>query len=164
MAPGGGIADGPDPKADSNENGLDSGTGGRTGRPSTGRAGPGVLCWGLNAFSKPESRAMVVSGFTAPLVLVGGGGNVDELAEDVPSVGREATASALAKSNWSSNALSKERLFPAAAGAVPGRSPKTLSKSLTVAAFGVSAKDAANGEVDEKGLLSFAGGGKGLVL
>lgn len=180
VAAGGGVAVEVDPKAWSNENGLDSlkawtnekglvsGTGGRTGRPSTpgaGRAGPGVLCCGLNAFSKPESRAVVVRGFTAPLVL-GGGGNAVELEGDTPSAGREAVVSALAKSNWSSNVLSKER-SPAAVDAVLGKSPNALSKSLTVAAFGVSvSEDAVNGEVETaKGLVSFAGiGGKGLVL
>jgi hypothetical protein len=127
-----------------------------------------VLCWGLNAFSKPESRAIVVSDFTVPLVLEGGGGNAIEPAEDTSSLGRvEAVASALAKSNWSSKALPKGSLFPGAVGAVPvpGRSPNALSKSVTVAGFGVSVEDTANGEVDvKKGLLSFAGGGKGLVL
>ena len=145
---------------------MDSGTGGRTGRPSTagaGRAAPGVLCCGLNAFSKPESRAVVVRGFTTPLVL-GGGGNAVESEEDTPSAGRGAVVPAVAKSNWSSNAVSKER-FPAAVGAVLGKSPNALSKSLTVAAFGVS-KNVLNGEVvAAKGLVSFAGvGGKGFVL
>jgi hypothetical protein len=60
--------------------------------------------------------------------------------------------------------LSKERLCPAAAGAVPGKSPNALSKSLKVASFGGSGDE--NGEVKAgKGLLSFAGiGGKGLTL
>jgi hypothetical protein len=124
-----------------------------------------VLCWGLNAFSKPVSRTVVVKGFTIPLELDGGGGNAVEPGEEAPSVvGREVVVSAWAKSNWSSNALSKERLFPAAAGAVLGRSPNALSKSLTVATFADS-KDDANGDIEAaKGLLSFAGGGKGLVL
>jgi hypothetical protein len=61
--------------------------------------------------------------------------------------------------------LSKERLFPAEVGVVPGKSPNAVSKSLKVATFWGSGI-AENGGVEaEKGLLSFAGtGGKGLVL
>jgi hypothetical protein len=106
---------------------------------------------------------VVVRGFTTPLVL-GGGGNAVESEEDTPSAGMGAIVPAVAKSNWSSNAASKER-FAAAIGAVLGKSANALSKSLTVAAFGVS-KNVLNGEVvAAKGLVSFAGvGGKGFVL
>jgi hypothetical protein len=119
----------------------------------------------MNAFSKPDPRGEELGGFAIPLELVGAGGNAAELAEDTLGVGREALGSALLKSKWSSNALSKVKVFSAGAGAVLGKSPNAWSKSLIAATFGGSG-DAANGEVEAGGgLPSFTGGlGKGLVL
>lgn len=84
-------------------NGCDSGTGGRIGRPSTtaddtGRVEFAAFCWGLNAFSNPESRTGESEGFTIP-VLVGAGGNADEADGDTLIAGREVLRSALLKSN-----------------------------------------------------------------
>lgn len=90
-----------DENALSNENGWDSGTGGRTGRPSTadtGRAELAAFCGGLNVFSNPVSRTGEIDDFTIPL-LVGAGGNAEEAEDDTLIAGRDALGSALVKSN-----------------------------------------------------------------
>lgn len=146
-----------DAKASSNENGLDSATGGRVGRPSTvGAAGakPVAFCRGINVFSKPDP-AGEVRDLLMPLELVGGGGKAVEPEGEAETTGGEMLAFSLPKSNSASNPGSS-----AAAGSALGRLPNASLKSLRPAALAGS-EGAANGEVAAAKGLAFCVGAVG---
>jgi len=151
-----------DEKASSNENGLDSMTGGREGRPSTADAAGAKFvefCRGINAFSKPdpagEDRDLVM-----PLELVGGGGKAVEPEGDAATTGVETFTLSLPKSNSASNPGSS-----AAVGSTFGKLPNASLKSVRPATFAGS-EGAANGEVAAAKALAFCVGpdGNGLLF